>query len=62
MKKQKFPINLFLPYLGFYSAQAIFGTYLNLYLNDVGFSKTQMVYFIVNTACLNCATAMGICK
>ena len=45
MKKQKFPINLFLPYLGFYSAQAIFGTYLNLYLNDVGFSKTQMGMF-----------------
>ena len=45
MKKQKFPINLFLPYLGFYSAQAIFGTYLKLYLNDVGFSKTQMGMF-----------------
>lgn len=45
MKKQKFPIHLFLPYLGFYSAQAIFGTYLNLYLNDNGFSKTQMGMF-----------------
>lgn len=45
MKKQKFPVNLLLPYLGFYSAQAIFGTYLNLYLNDSGFSKTQMGTF-----------------
>ena len=45
MKKQKFPINLFLPSVGFYSAQARFGTYLNLYLNDVGFSKTQMGMF-----------------
>lgn len=45
MKKQKFPLHLFLPYLGFYSAQAIFGTYLNLYLNDIGFSKTEMGTF-----------------
>lgn len=45
MKKQKFPVRLFLPYLGFYSAQAIFGTYLNLYFNDVGFTKTQMGAF-----------------
>lgn len=45
MKKEKFPINLLLPYLGFYAAQAIFGTYLNLYLNDVGFTKTQMGMF-----------------
>lgn len=45
MKKEKFPINLLLPYLGFYAAQAIFGTYLNLYLDDVGFTKTQMGMF-----------------
>lgn len=45
MRREKFPVNLLMPYLGFYAAQAIFGTYLNLYLDDIGFTKTQMGTF-----------------
>ena len=44
-KKEKFPINILLPYLGFYAAQAIFGTYLNLYLQSIGYNQTQMGTF-----------------
>lgn len=39
--KQRLSI-LLLPYICFYAVQAIYSTYFNLYLNDVGFSKTQM--------------------
>lgn len=42
MSKGKFPVKLLMPYLGFYAASAIFGTYLNLYLDQIGFTKTQM--------------------
>lgn len=45
MKEEKFPINILLPYLGFYAAQAVFGTYLNLYLKSVGYTQTQMGTF-----------------
>ena len=45
MKREKFPVNILLPYLGFYAAQAIFGTYLNLYLQSVGYNQTQMGTF-----------------
>jgi PPP family 3-phenylpropionic acid transporter len=41
----KFPVSLFMPYLFFYAGQAIYGTYLNLYFNDIGFTKTQMGSF-----------------
>ena len=43
--REKFPVNILLPYLGFYAAQAIFGTYLNLYLQDAGYNQTQMGTF-----------------
>lgn len=45
MKKEKFPIHILLPYLGFYAAQAVFGTYLNLFLKNVGYNQTQMGTF-----------------
>ena len=38
-------MHLFVPYIGFYAAQSIFGTYLNLYFNDIGYTKTQMGTF-----------------
>ncbi|MFA9380090.1 MAG: MFS transporter [Acetanaerobacterium sp.] len=42
MTKRDFPIKLFVLYVIFYSGQAVFTTYLNLYLNDIGFCKAQM--------------------
>lgn len=42
MTKKDFPIRLFTLYVIFYAGQAVYNTYLNLYLNDIGFSKAQM--------------------
>ncbi len=40
MKSDKFPINIFLIYIIFYAGQAMYNTYLNLFLTDAGFSMT----------------------
>lgn len=42
METQKFPVQLFLHYILFYSAQAMYGVYFNLYLSDIGFSNTMV--------------------
>ncbi|MDR1440410.1 MAG: MFS transporter [Clostridiales bacterium] len=42
MAKKTFPVYLLLLYIVFYSAQAIYGSYLSLYLDGIGFSKTQI--------------------
>lgn len=44
-KKNCFPFYLTLPYLGFYAVQAIYTTYFNLYLDDIGYTKMQMGAF-----------------
>jgi PPP family 3-phenylpropionic acid transporter len=45
MVKKSFPVYLLAIYIIFYSAQAIYGTYLSLYLDGVGFSKTEIGLF-----------------
>ncbi|MDD3867149.1 MAG: MFS transporter [Eubacteriales bacterium] len=37
-----FPAQLFILYAVLYAVQAVYGGYLNLYLSDIGFSKTQI--------------------
>jgi|GEM_PF-4743715 len=41
-KSMSFPKGLFCVYLIFFSGQAIYNTYLNLYLAQIGFSTTQI--------------------
>ena len=45
MIKRLFPYNLLLFYILFYSGQAVYGGYISLYLDSVGFSKTQIGMF-----------------
>lgn len=40
--KEPFPIKLFFIYVLFYAGQAIYNVYLNLFLNQNGFSNTQL--------------------
>jgi MFS transporter, PPP family, 3-phenylpropionic acid transporter len=42
MEKKNFPNRLFLIYVVFYSGQAIYNTYLNLYLYDIGLTQSQI--------------------
>ncbi|MEG2429532.1 MAG: MFS transporter [Oscillospiraceae bacterium] len=42
LKKDKFPFNIFALYIVFYAGQAMYNTYLNLFLTSTGFSKTQI--------------------
>ena len=42
MKKSGFPVRFFLMYIIFYSVQAIYNSYVNLYLSDVGFTQAQI--------------------
>ncbi len=37
-----FPIPLFVTYLAYYSGQAVYNTYLNLYLTEIGMTATQI--------------------
>lgn len=48
-----FPINMFLVYVLFYAGQAMYNVYLNLFLNENGFSNTQLGFLSsVSTLCL----------
>lgn len=48
-----FPVRFFALYFVFYAAQALYGTYMNLFLGSVGFSKTQIGLMVsLSTACL----------
>lgn len=40
--KDSFPAKMFLIYIIFYAGQAMYNTYLNLFLTDSGFSKTEI--------------------
>lgn len=40
--QDRFPIRVFLVYVIFYAGQAMYNTYLNLYLNDSGFNMTAI--------------------
>ena len=52
-KEDEFPRRLFLLYVLFYAGQAIYNTYLNLYLSSVGLSDTQIGMTVsVSTAVL----------
>ena len=44
--KTYFPISLFISYVAFYAGQAIYNTYLNLYLHQVGFSQSQIGFVV----------------
>lgn len=44
--KSYFPISLFVSYVAFYAGQAIYNTYLNLYLYQVGFSQSQIGFVV----------------
>jgi len=46
MLKKLFPYNFLLFYILFYSGQAVYGGYISLYLDSIGFSKTQIGMFI----------------
>lgn len=37
-----FPITYLLMYIAYYSGQAVYNTYLNLYLTEIGMSATQI--------------------
>ena len=51
--QETFPRRLFLLYVLFYAGQAIYNTYLNLYLSSVGLSDTQIGMAVsVSTAVL----------
>ena len=39
---EPFPIKMFLIYVLFYAGQAMYNVYLNLFLDQNGFSKTQL--------------------
>lgn len=41
-QRDPFPIRMFLVYVFFYAGQAIYNVYLNLFLNDHGFSNTEL--------------------
>lgn len=41
-KEEPFPIKMFLIYVLFYAGQAMYNVYLNLFLDQNGFSKTQL--------------------
>ncbi|MBQ8080481.1 MAG: MFS transporter [Clostridia bacterium] len=41
-EKSRYPFALLVPYLFFYAAQAVYTTYFNLYLDEKGFTSTQM--------------------
>lgn len=41
-KTDRFPFNIFMVYVVFYAGQAMYNTYLNLFLTDSGFQKTQI--------------------
>ncbi|MDR3120951.1 MAG: MFS transporter [Clostridiales bacterium] len=43
--KKTFPFYLIVIYLSFYAAQSVYGTYLSLYFDSVGFTKTQIGLF-----------------
>jgi PPP family 3-phenylpropionic acid transporter len=46
-------VRFFALYYVFYAAQALYGTYMNLFLGSVGFSKTQIGLMVsLSTACL----------
>ena len=48
-----FPIKMFLIYVLFYAGQAMYNVYLNLFLNENGFSNTQLGFLSsVSTLCL----------
>ena len=48
-----FPIKMFLIYILFYAGQAMYNVYLNLFLNQNGFSNTQLGFLSsVSTLCL----------
>ena len=42
MEAHKFPAHFFLLYILFYSGQAMYGVYFNLYLSNIGFSNTMI--------------------
>ncbi|MBE7720444.1 hypothetical protein [Lacrimispora indolis] len=58
-KSMSFPKGLFCVYLVFFSGQAIYNTYLNLYLAQIGFSTTQIGSIISISWIL--AAAMALC-
>lgn len=41
-KKMSFPFTYLLLYIAYYSGQAVYNTYLNLYLTEIGMSATQI--------------------
>ncbi len=55
-KKDRFPIFLFALFFLFYAGQAIYNTYVNLYLSSVGLSETQIgITVSVSTIGILCA-------
>lgn len=50
---QAFPVRLFALYVLFYSGQAVYSTYFNLYFSSVGLTESQIGMIVsVSTACL----------
>ena len=40
--KDSFPVRIFMVYVIFYAGQAMYNTYLNLFLNDSGFNMSAI--------------------
>lgn len=62
MKEDRFPIWIFTVYVAYFAGQAVYNTYLNLYLAEIGMSTTRIGLIIsVSTAVLLLAqTAWGM--
>lgn len=53
IKKEKFPSWIFTVYVSYFAGQAVYNTYLNLYLSEIGISTTGIGFMIsVSTAVL----------
>ena len=61
-KDGSFPTGLFCVYLVYFAGQAIYNTYLNLYLAQIGFTATQIgsIISISTVALLAAQTLWGI--
>lgn len=46
-----FPVSIFILYMASYSGQAVYGSYLNLYLASKGFSQSQIGLTVSVSTC-----------
>ena len=54
-----FPVSLFMVYVLYYAGQAVYNTYLNLYLDQIGFSASQIGIIISVSTVALLATQTG---